>query len=79
VSISICGFLCSQRAVSLSDTEGEKKKKAVTSREQSVKDSPDMRIICDARHISATYPESFERIFFISFFPFFKFNFSVIL
>ena len=51
VSISICRFLCNQSEVSLSVSVGEKKKKADASREQSIRESPEIRIICDARHI----------------------------
>ena len=51
VSISICRFLCNQSDISPPDTVGEKKKKADASREQRIRESPEMRIICDARHI----------------------------
>ena len=44
VSISICKFLCSQSAVSLSDSVGEKKKNADANRLHSVRESPEMRI-----------------------------------
>ena len=51
VSVSICRFLWSQRDISPPAAVGEKKKKADAQSEQSIRESPEIRIICERGHI----------------------------